>query len=68
MHLALGRFGAVFELRVELRLDPDGAMRDLFGVGLGFADQRLQPRLQLSRRGLVEAEIDLAGIDQVLAL
>jgi hypothetical protein len=34
-----------------------------YGVGLGFPDQRLQPRLQILGRDFVEAVIDLAGID-----
>jgi hypothetical protein len=46
-HLALGGFGAVFDFREQRRLDPDAAMRDLFGVGLALADQRFQARLQL---------------------
>lgn len=35
---------------------------------LRSADQRLQPLLQVGRRDLVEAVVDLAGIDEVLAL
>jgi hypothetical protein len=43
-------------------------MRDLFCVGLCLADQRFQPRLQLGGRRFIEAVVDLAGIDQALAL
>jgi hypothetical protein len=43
-------------------------MRDLFRVGLGFADQRLQPSLQVFRRCGVNAVVDLAGVDQPMAL
>ena len=43
-------------------------MPDLLGIGLGLADQRRQAFAQRGDRGLVEAEVDLTGIDQVLAL
>jgi hypothetical protein len=43
-------------------------MRDLFRVGLGFAGQRLQPSLQVFRRCGVNAVVDLAGVDQPMAL
>lgn len=43
-------------------------MRDLLGIGLRFADQRLQPCLQVLSGCAVEAAVDLAGIDQLLAL
>jgi hypothetical protein len=49
--------------RPQGKLYPHAAMRDLLGVGLGFPDQRLQPRLQILGRDFVEAVIDLAGID-----
>jgi hypothetical protein len=49
-HFTFGRLRPVFDLRQHRRLDPDAAMRDLFGVGLGLADQRFQARLQLGRR------------------
>jgi hypothetical protein len=43
-------------------------MRDLFGVGLGFADQRCQARLQLGGRRLIKAVVNFAGVDEVIAL
>ena len=43
-------------------------MRDPLGIGLGLPDQRLQPLLQVLGRGLVEAVVDLACIDQIVAL
>jgi hypothetical protein len=43
-------------------------MRDLLGVRLSLPDQRLQPGLEVFGRRLVKAVVDLAGIDQVLAL
>jgi hypothetical protein len=42
-------------------------VRDLLGIGLGLADQRRQSLAQRCCGGLVEAEVDLTGIDQVLA-
>jgi hypothetical protein len=33
----------------QLRLDPDALVRDLFGIRLRLADERLQPRLQALR-------------------
>jgi hypothetical protein len=67
-HLALGRLRAVFDFRQQRGFDPDAAMRDLLGVGLGLADQRFQARLQLGGRCFIEAVVDLAGINQVVAL
>jgi hypothetical protein len=45
-HLSLSGFGTVFDFGQQLRLNPNAAMCDLFCVGLGLADQRLQPGLQ----------------------
>ena len=67
-HLALGRFRAVLDLGQQLRLDPDALVRDPLGVGLGLADQRRQALAQIGGGCLVEAVVDLAGVDQVLAL
>jgi hypothetical protein len=36
---SLGRFGAVLDLGVQLRLHPDALVRDPLGVGLRFSDQ-----------------------------
>jgi len=41
---------------------------DPLGVGLGFSDQRRQALAQLGERLLVEALVDLAGMDQIIAL
>jgi hypothetical protein len=38
---------AVFDLGQQLRLHPDALVRDALGVGLGLADQRLQPLAQI---------------------
>jgi hypothetical protein len=45
--LSLGRFGAVLDLGVELRLKPDPLVRDPLGVGLGFSDQGREALAQL---------------------
>jgi hypothetical protein len=34
--LSLSRFGAVFDFSQKFGLDPNTAMGDLFGIGLGF--------------------------------
>ena len=43
-------------------------MRDALRVGLRPSDQRIQPRLQVRGRGLVETVVDLAGVDEIVAL
>jgi hypothetical protein len=43
-------------------------VRDHLCVRLGFADQRRQALAKVSGRLLIEAMVDLAGIDQVIAL
>ena len=67
-HLSLGRLRAVLDLGRELRFDPDALVRDPLGVGLRLPDQRRQALAQVGGRCLVEAVVDLAGIDQVVAL
>src|SRR5712664_4242222 len=62
-HFAFRGLRALFDLSEQRRLDPNATMRDLFGVRLGFADQRLEPRLQVLRWHPVEAVVDLAGVD-----
>jgi hypothetical protein len=59
--LSLRRFRPVLDLGEQFRLDPDAIVGDLFGVGLRLADQRFQPFLQVRRRGLVEAVVNLAA-------
>ena len=39
-YLTLHRLRAVFDFGQQLRLNPDAAVRDLLGVGLGLAYQR----------------------------
>ena len=43
-------------------------MADALRVGLRLPDQRLQPLLQVGGGGLVEAMVDLAGVDQLAVL
>jgi len=66
--LPLRRLCAVLDLREELRLDPDALVRDPFRVWLRLADQGLQPLLQVGGRAFVESTVDLACVDQILAL
>jgi hypothetical protein len=67
-HLALGGLCPVLDFGEQLGFDPDRLVRNLLRVGLGFADQRRQALAKVSGRLLVKAVIDLAGIDQVIAL
>ena len=66
-HLSFGGLRAVFDLGQQLRLDPDALVRDLLGIGLRLPDQRFQPCLQILDGGSVEAVVDLARVDQVIA-
>ena len=56
-----------FTVRQQLRLDPDALMRDSLRKGLRLTDQRRQALLQVGGRDLVEAVVDLAGVDQIVA-
>ena len=67
-HLALGRLRSVLDLSKQLRFDPDAFVRNPLGIGLCLPNQRLEAPPQLGRRCLVEAVVDLAGIDEVVAL
>src|ERR1700730_470504 len=66
--LSLGGLRAVLDLGKELGLDPDALVRDPFRIGLRLADKRLKTLPQVRGRDLVEAVVDLAGIDEVFAL
>jgi hypothetical protein len=66
--LPLRRFCAVFDFREELGLDPNALAGYPLDVRLRLLDQRLQPVLQVRRRPLVEAVVDLAGVDEGVAL
>ena len=67
-HLALGRLARYSISASNLGFDPDRLVRDPLGVGLGLSDQRREPRAQVLCGRLVEAVVDLAGIDQIVAL
>src|ERR1700730_14041038 len=67
-HLTLSRFRPVLNLRQQRRFNPNAAMSDALAVRLRLPDQRLETRLQFFGAVLVEAMIDLAGIDQLVAL
>src|ERR1700759_1118286 len=67
-HLTLSGFRAVFNLGQKLGLDPDAAMGNFLGIRLGPADQRLKFFAQGSGRCFIETVIDLAGVDESLAL
>jgi len=66
--LSFGRLRPVLDLGQKLRLYPDALAGDPLGVGLRLAVQRLQPLLQVRRRGLVEAVVNFAGVDQIVSL
>lgn len=59
--------GPILDLRQKLWLDPDSLVCDPLGVRLRLADQGLQPLLQVGSGRFVEAVIDLAGVDEVIA-
>jgi hypothetical protein len=62
------RLRAVLDLGKELGLDPDALVRDPLRERLRLPDKRLQTLAQVGGRDLVEAVVDLAGVDQVVAL
>jgi hypothetical protein len=41
--LPFDRFGPVLDFGQQRRFDPDPAVRNLFGVGLSFPDERFKP-------------------------
>ena len=68
LDLSLRRLRPVLDLGQKLRLDPDALMRDPLREGLRLPDQRLQSLAQVRGGDLVEAVVDLAGVDEVAAL
>src|SRR5882724_8657885 len=66
--LPFRRLRPEFDLGQQRRLNPYPSVRDLLAVRLGFADQRLEPRVQVLCGCGVKAMVDLSGIDQVPAL
>jgi len=67
-HLAFGGLGAILDFGQQSWFNPDAAMRNPLRIGLGLADQRHQTLAQLSGGVLVEAMVDLARVNQILAL
>jgi hypothetical protein len=65
---ALRRLRPVLDLGEQFRFDPDALVRDPLRVRLRLVDQGPQALLQVGRGCLVEAIVDLAGIDEILAL
>jgi hypothetical protein len=66
--LSLRRLCAILDLRQKLGFDPDTLVADPLGIGLGPSDKGFQPLLQRGGRYLVEAVVDLAGLDEIIAL
>ena len=66
--LSFRRFRPVLDLGKKLRLDPDAFVSDPLGVGLSLSDERRQPLAEIGGRSLVEAMVDLAGVDEVVSL
>jgi transposase-like protein len=65
---SLRRLRTVLDLREQLGFDPDAPVCDALGVRLCFPDQGLQSLLQIGGGSLVEAMVDLARVDEILAL
>ncbi len=59
---------SVLDFGFQLWLDPDAFVRDPLREGLRFPGERLQPPPELRGRGLVEAVVDLARVDEIVAL
>jgi len=57
-HLTRGGLCSIFDFREQGRLDPDSPVRDPFGIGLRFSDQRFETRLEILRGDAVEAVVD----------
>jgi hypothetical protein len=67
-HLSLGRLRAILDLGQKLGFNPDALVADALGIGLGPSDQGFKPLLQIGGRDLVDAVVDFAGVDQIVAL
>src|SRR6185312_12244505 len=67
-NFSLRRLRTILDFRKQLWFDPDAPVCDALGVGLCLTDQRLQPFLQVGRGSFVEAVVDLARVDQIVAL
>jgi hypothetical protein len=67
-HFSLGRLRPVLDLGQQLRFDPDALVSDLLRERLRLPNQRRQTLLQVGRRDLVEAVVDLPCVDEFVAL
>jgi hypothetical protein len=52
----------------KLGFNPDVLVTDALGIGLGPSDEWFKPLLQIGGRDLVEAVVNFAGVDQIVAL
>ena len=66
--LSLGRHCAILDLGQKLGFNPNALVADALGIGLGPSDEGFKPLLQIGGRDLVEAVVDFAGLDQIVAL
>ena len=64
-HLSLSRLRPIFNLRIDLGLNPDTLVRDALGVRLGCTDQGHQTFAQIGGGLRIEAMVDLTGINQI---
>jgi hypothetical protein len=62
------RLHAVLNFRQKLGLDPNPLVCDPLGVGLRLTNEGLQSFLQVGGRDLVEVMINLACVDQIVAV
>src|SRR5689334_5365166 len=62
------RLRAVLDLGFQPGLDPDIFVGDPLRECLRLPDERLQPPPELGGRGLVKTVVDLAGVDEIVAL
>src|ERR1700733_1073230 len=65
---SLGRLRAIFDFSQKLRFNPDAFVADALGIGLSPSDEGCKPLLQIGGRDLIEAMVDFAGVDQIVAL
>jgi hypothetical protein len=67
-HFAFSRLSPILDLDEKLGLDSDAAVGDALAVGLGLANQRSEPLLQIRGGGFIETVVNLAGIDKFFPL
>ena len=67
-HFSLCGLRSVFDFGQQFGFNPYAAVRDALGVRLRLADQRREPFTEFGGRSLIEAMVDLTGINQIGAL